>query len=79
MVEKKKTIKELNVEVEELRKIVKELQNVIKGIKTIENVDVKLLAKKMENIDSKEKIMNKVEKLENKSVETIKMVESVSN
>ena len=78
MVEKKKTIKELNVEVEELRKIVKELQNVIKGIKTIENVDVKLLAKKMENIDSKEKIMNKVEKLENKSVETIKMVESVS-
>ena len=79
MVEKKKTVKELTVEVEELRKIVKELQNVIKGIKTIENVDIRMLAKKLETVDSKEKIMKKVENLEKKSIETIKMVESVSN
>ena len=79
MAEMKRTVKELNAEVQELRKIVKELQNVIKGIKTIENVDVKMLTKKLENVDSKEKILNKVEKLEKKAVETIRMVETVSN
>ena len=43
-----------SIEVKELRKLLKELQNIIKGIKTIENIDDKMSAKKMENVDTKQ-------------------------
>ena len=78
MAEKKKTVKELNIEVEELRKTVKDLQNITNGIKVIQNVDVKELANKVDFIDNTDKYFTKVEILEKKISKMMTIMEKLS-
>ena len=78
MAEKKNTVKELNIEVEELRKTVKDLQNITNGIKVIQNVDVKELANKVDFIDNTDKYFTKVEILEKKISKMMTIMEKLS-
>ena len=84
--EKKKTVKELNVDVERLEKRLKALEDLINGVKALEDINVEELAKKMKNLDkqsnaSKElkTLEKKVDQSEKKIDELVKRVDDKSN